>query len=512
MSVAGDGTLNYRFYANDGSDVASGTAVDGSTVEVITATTVRPSGGDYATIDAAWDAASSDENIIVYPNADFTAATYTGKIWHWDPKTNINVLSACGPDLTIASGGNANDYVFSLQGNQDGAVIDGFTVTGATGSGIYSNGDSMTIRNCKIHDNNRGVWPNNTCDSVIIEDSFIYDNTTQGLYSNYATSGLTISDTEFTNNGNGTVNGAALYCKGSGHVFTNLTMTGNDGNQGGAIFSDGCSFTIDDSVINSNTADTTGGGGFYIQNGGSITITDTSINNNVAGTVGGGAIYVNNGAITITDTFIQGNSATGKGGAIYYNTGTGNNALLTNIIMTGNKSTDDGGAIFNNNAYTDCTFCTISGNYSGDLGGGVYISNNYTSTFKNSIIYNNDALNGTYKQIYTNYRWSYTDVYSTLINQSPGSSSGDERLSYEDMGGNDTTTYSSGAVFVSRQEPASAPTSAGDYHIISSSACVDAASASYTSDHDIYGDVRPVDGPDVDADAEYDMGADEYVP
>lgn len=177
---------------------------------------------------------------------------------------------------------------------------------------------------------------------------------------------------------------------------------------------------------------------------------------------------------------------------------------LTNVVLTGNKTAFNGGAIYNGNGYTNCTFCTISGNYATGKGGGIYLNANYTATLKNSVVFNNDAgtpTDANYKQIETSYRWSYVDVYNTLINQAPGSGTGNPRLSYEDLGGNLQPAIS--PAFVSPLNPASAPTADGNYRLQSSSPAIGAASSSWTVDHDIFGIGRTQGGT-------YDMGADEY--
>ncbi|MEW6107620.1 MAG: choice-of-anchor Q domain-containing protein [Nitrospirota bacterium] len=244
-----------------------------------------------------------------------------------------------------------------------------------------------------------------------------------------------------------------------------------------------------------------------------MAIDDSVFNNNTAGA--GGAIYLlNAAAATITDTFIQGNSVTGSGGGINIATSTAH-AILTSVIMTGNKAASNGGAIYEN-GYSDCLFCTISGNYAGNLAGAIYHLTSVTSTIKNSIIYNNDALDQpNYKQIYAvGSRWQYMDVYYTLINQIPGSAS--YPYGYESMGGNlhEDTRTDELPYFVNGLEPSSAPTTSGDYHICgglddppgsgcgAASRCIDAGSPSYTYDHDIFGGVRPLG-------AGYDMGAHE---
>jgi len=95
-------------------------------------------------------------------------------------------------------------------------------------------------------------------------------------------------------------------------------------------------------------------------------------------------------------------------------------------------------------------------------------------------------------------RWTWVDVYNTLINQAPGSAGA--QMSYEDLGGNIT---GSAALFVNGIDPASAPTTGGDYHLQSGSPCIGQADAGSPFGHDIDQQARPNGG-------SYDMGADEF--
>ena len=126
------------------------------------------------------------------------------------------------------------------------------------------------------------------------------------------------------------------------------------------------------------------------------------------------------------------------------------------------------------------------------------------TTIQNSIIYNNDAGSGgpagkDYQILTNNNRWNAMGVYNTLINQAPSTGSWPDVAGYQDMGGNNVFDPPG---FVNGLAPSLAPTTGGDYHIQSGSACIDAGSSSYPFDHDIDGLPRPQGGG-------YDMGADE---
>jgi len=164
----------------------------------------------------------------------------------------------------------------------------------------------------------------------------------------------------------------------------------------------------------------------------------------------------------------------------------------------------------------NCLFCSISGNYAGNLGGAVYHNSTGTTSLRNSILYKNDALNQpNYKEVYAvGSRWQYVDVYSTLIDQTPGSAT--YPYGYESISGNlhEGSRTNELPYFVNGLEPSSSPAVSGDYRIcggtddppgsgcVNTSSCIDAGDPGYASDHDIFGGARPLGGG-------YDMGAHE---
>ncbi len=104
------------------------------------------------------------------------------------------------------------------------------------------------------------------------------------------------------------------------------------------------SFTIGNSVISSNLAESRGGlgGGLYIANIKIFSISNSSVLNNTA--AGGGAIYtVNTQNVTISDSSITGNAATDSGGSIYSDLGSSLMIMRSNLSF--NSAAGDGGAV-----------------------------------------------------------------------------------------------------------------------------------------------------------------------
>jgi predicted outer membrane repeat protein len=324
LSLAGDNTLNYRVYATDGVDDATGDPVTGSAVAVVDAATVRPSGTslpkDYTSIDTAVDdTANNGKYIMVYPNDDFTAYTYGEKVTtNSSSADNITLMSACGADLTIIDNTVDNSTAFFVQ-DVSYMVIDGFSITGASsGSGVDINrvdNTDFTIRNSKIYGNATGInLSSGQSRPIYIENNEIYSNTTRGIYlPNSLASDIRIISSEIHSNNVGANAGAAMYM-----------------NTGSAA-------TISKSIIRDNT--TTGGGGAIYTNAGNLTIENSIFANNQGSN--GGVISSNSGpTITIVNSTFADNTATNQGGVIYI-CALGNHTVR-NSIFWGNTAGSSG--------------------------------------------------------------------------------------------------------------------------------------------------------------------------
>lgn len=135
---------------------------------------------------------------------------------------------------------------------------------------------------------------------------------------------------------------------------------------GGAIYRDGGSLTVIDSAFDGNRAPSPGqdiaGGAIYGFGGGETVIVGSTFTNNAASD--GGAVGSLNGDLTIINSTLVGNAATGTGG----NPGNGG----------------AGGAIYMDGRDEVTTLCgvTIANNTAGAIGGGVFrVSNDDSGSF-----------------------------------------------------------------------------------------------------------------------------------
>lgn len=383
---AADG-IAYEFHATDGTDEALGEPrAVGGTVDVINATkVVRQDGSeDYTTISAALSGTASGATILVY-DGTYSENLLLGSSRH--------LFSACGAEETIISSSNNPVVQFNLSRV---STLDGFTVTGGSGRGIYSNGlnfnctdSTPTISNSIIRNNSgRGIEGYRSC--VTITGSEIYENTGGGVSS----SSTTITDSIIRNNsvtGDGggiygtntltnviikdntaTGNGGGIYCYNSNHpsfTYEKVTLTGNTaGGSGGGGYISWCYPTFTNSLVSDNSAPT--GGGFSVGSWAGVKLKSSTITNNMATTGDGGACYANGGGFDLANSIVWGNRATGGTGHIAYMTATGiiYVKIYDSIIENNGDDTiyDDGYYYTPTPVYVRFSSDYIKGNYDTD--------------------------------------------------------------------------------------------------------------------------------------------------
>jgi hypothetical protein len=188
----------------------------------------------------------------------------------------------------------------------------------------------------------------------------------------------------------------------SGHLVcvlgASVTISGltfeNTKTAGGLIVNNGGTLTLINSTVSGNTASGSNvlGGGIF--NGGTLTLNNSTVSGNTAtdaNVLGGGIL--NQGSLTLTDSTVSGNTATDAnvlGGGIL-NQGS---LTLTNSTVSGNTGTSilGTGGIYSNGTLT-LTNSTVSGNTAAGLGGAGGILNDYggTLTLTNSTVSGNTS-------------------------------------------------------------------------------------------------------------------------
>jgi hypothetical protein len=215
---------------------------------------------------------------------------------------------------------------------------------------------------------------------------------------------------------NSTAGGAVNFYDGTQHtimvssavlptIVGPLTITGPEANQltingggVGRIFTDsGPSFSISGVTLTGGVVAGAGGVVDLTAANENLTITNSVITGNSATGRGAVVYHLSGGTVTITGTTVSGNSS--SGGVLWMNeSSTGGGALvLTNSSVVNNLSSGNGGAIgFYYGGPLTITGSSITGNSTSGIGGAAYVWGSPTSstTITNSTIANNTGSTG----------------------------------------------------------------------------------------------------------------------
>ena len=226
-----------------------------------------------------------------------------------------------------------------------------------------------------------------------------------------AASTLTVQSCLITNNMAGSGNGFN-YGGGIAGDFTDINVVdsqvvgnevlGMNGSGGGIADGKGGTgnVTVTDSLIADNSAAGGGGGGIGLpfEDTGSLTVTGSTIKDNTltgANLGGGGGIFAETiGAVSITNTTIEGNTSLADGGGFSESFDSPKNLVLSNDTIENNQSTQgNGGGIAYETAHNlTIQNCTLSGNTASKAGGGLFLGNSVISlTLQDSTINGNTA-------------------------------------------------------------------------------------------------------------------------
>ncbi len=253
-------------------------------------------------------------------------------------------------------------------------ITGGRTSGGGAGGGILINGggaaavnDSKIIRNVAPNADAGGVA--NIGGDLEINNSLIGQNAATNIGGGVFSIGtLTVDKSRF--DANTALTGGGITITGGDLRVTRSEMVNHHAAQGGGIFIlSGVTGSIADTRFEGNTATIDGGsaiagvptqltmsrvtiannsapsnqglGALFLE-GGSMLVKDSIIKNNTG--INGGGIR-NRGALTLLRTKVSGNQATGSGGGIY-NESVGTLTLFSTKIVK-NTAVADGGGIFN---------------------------------------------------------------------------------------------------------------------------------------------------------------------
>ncbi|HEX6908726.1 MAG TPA: right-handed parallel beta-helix repeat-containing protein [Terriglobales bacterium] len=266
--------------------------------------------GDQSTIQAAINAASAGDTVLVAPGTYAENINFAGKA--------ITVTSSGGASVTIIDGGNAAPVVTFASGEGSHSLLNGFTIQNGTstfntqyeGGGIYIRSASPTITN--------NVIQNNTACS-------------DG-------GGIAVSFGSPTIQGNTIQNNTQSAC------------SGGSGGGGIALGGAGTAQVIGNVIVN-NTWPSGNGGGISMNAAGAPTIKNNIIAGNTASGVspaaqGGGISMVNDSDPLLLQNLIYNNSSD-QGGGVFISVPSGSRGpILLNNTIAGNLGGNQGSAVY----------------------------------------------------------------------------------------------------------------------------------------------------------------------
>jgi len=337
----------------------------------------------HPTIQACIDAAVSGiDECVVAPGAYYGRLDFLGRA--------IIVRSSHGPDVTtIEASGAGGSAVSCVSGEGPDTVLDGFTISGGTGSslsefvgggGMINVQSSPTVRNCIFRNN--GVFSKWTP----------YQPSFGGGMGNFQSSPTVINcafidNTSITSSVDTPGRGGGMYNYESSPTLNRCEFRWNSADTGGGMYNESSSPIVTDCTFRSNTSLFAGGG---VENVfGNPEFTNCRFIGNSTGWEGGGLDTESSSARLSDCDFIQnvarygggvsgysplhitrcrflGNHAQSQGGAIMVFWPTPGH-LIRDSEFVGN-SAFAGGAIYNDSLGLTVESCTLTGNVAASFG------------------------------------------------------------------------------------------------------------------------------------------------
>ena len=320
----------------------------------------------------------------------------------------------------------------------------------------------------------------------------------------------------------------------NGLVIRDAVLVGQGG--GLNVIGGGADIVIENCVLSNNTAAAGNGGGAFIRtSSGQVSLINNLFegNHNTDSYGKGGGAYIYASSVSLTSNIFTGNTADSKeGGGIYvWTTSSSDITIDSNKFISNSATNSSGGGLFLDGASGPVIFTNniFAGNTSGVAGGGAYVYPRAGAlTVVNNTFEGNSATNtGGGLYVYLSYSSTSLNLYNNIFyNNSAGSIGGDlytyvgagtiqtraynNDFSCNDFTGgsaclyiSDTTSYSNSGNI--SQDPLFADSANYDYHLASTSPCIDVGSNSAPSvpSTDFEGDQRIID-------STVDMGADEF--
>ena len=332
---------------------------------------VGPGGADFATIQAAVDAAIDGDTIDVEPGTYEESVELSGK--------TLSIRSTTGSLFTTIAPPSGATAVTWAAG--EGGTLEGFTLRPDQGRAFFLDGATVTIRDCSVEDT--GVTGSHDGGAVWIDGGTpIFEQvafvTSRGRHGGalHVTGDAvaTLDDVDILDSS--ATFGGALYVSDAAILFTDLTIDTTAADlDGGAIYLDDASLIGSDLTVTAAVGNATRGSGAYATNGSTLQVDGGEFTGCYAEQLdsgyGGGAVFADDGShLDLSNVSLTDNTAY-YGGAIAMERTV--DATLSGLSFSGNTAITTGGAL---DGSTDvditCTGCSFVNNDAED-GGAVAI-------------------------------------------------------------------------------------------------------------------------------------------
>jgi hypothetical protein len=293
----------------------------------------------------------------------------------------LNLTAACTYTLTTpASGDNGLAVVTTpirINGNRATITRSSptdfrfFEVSGGSGNLTLN---ALTLRNGRT--DNGGAITVGTGSRLTLSASTVTGNTATAAGGGIFSLGTVEVDSSALSN-NTAIQGGGFNNQGDTATVTSSTVTGNhaitgaaEGFGGGILTAS--PLTLNNTFITGNDATGSGASGGGVWNFDTLTLIGSPVQGNVANgdEASGGGLW-NAASLSITDSPILGNTASGttaRGGGVFNETGS---ATLRGVSVVSNRAVGsgaDGGGIFRNSGTVTLTAASVAGNQPGNCG------------------------------------------------------------------------------------------------------------------------------------------------
>ena len=350
-------------------------------------------------IQTAIDAASNGDIIMVGSSDGHGEGTYTENVV---VNKQLTIQSENGYTTTTVVAASSGTHVFEV--TVDNVTINGFSIYGATGSGIYLN----TVHGCTIENNLCG-WDGshtNYSEGILLESSS-GNSLTSNVVNNNSADGISLSssssntlNSNTTNNNGG--DGFHLVSSSNSNILNNNTASGNGNN--GILMVASTDNNLTGNTANNNLATH----GFYLTSSSN----NNTLNNNTADSNSGNGICLE----SVSGNNLTSNTVTHNDFGIYL-TVSSNNTITSNIMNNNDGIVDGDGIMLNIN----CSYNIIANNTANNNpGDGIELYNSSNNTIKGNTLDTSFLPDPGASMRINYYSSNNTIVNNTVINGSVG--------------------------------------------------------------------------------------------